>query len=198
MRFTRITSILLLGILAHAGLSLSGCTGAYVAGMGGSQFWLDTSNANDIEAAADPGWMVGVAAGQRLAFDGWDLRLEGELANRQNDVHGRNNPRVSDIDLRGEEIDVQSLLVNAWPGWRFYGPFSFYGGVGIGAARVDTFDDVDYGFAGQGGLGFTADFGPWGLDLSYRYFAVTPTDHDGAEATYDAHGPVFKLTYTWQ
>lgn len=99
-------------------LLLSGCQGTYVAGMGGTQRWPDTNNSDDVEAATDPGWMAGVAAGQRLAFDGWHLRLEGELAHRQNDVHGRNNPRVSGIDALGEEIDVTSLLVNAWPGWR--------------------------------------------------------------------------------
>jgi opacity protein-like surface antigen len=179
-------------------LLLSGCQGTYVAGMGGTQRWPDTNNSDDVEAATDPGWMAGVAAGQRLAFDGWHLRLEGELAHRQNDVHGRNNPRVSGIDALGEEIDVTSLLVNAWPGWRIYGPVSLYAGGGLGAARVDTFGEDEYGLAGQIGLGSTADWGQWTLDIGYRYFAVTPTNHDGAEATYDSHGPVLKLIYTWQ
>ncbi len=175
-------------------LVLSGCQNAYVAGLAGPQWWPDTSNGDEVEAGSEAGWVAGGAAGYRWTFEQWLLRLEGEAAHRRNNVHGRNDQGRASAD---ENMDVTSVLVNVWPEFPISETVGVYVGGGIGGARVDTFGEDDYGLAHQVGLGFTIDLDLWSLDLGYRYFAVSQTDHDGAEANYDSRGPVLKVIYNF-
>jgi opacity protein-like surface antigen len=189
-------------IALAASLALSGCaTGpSYVAVEGGAQFWLDTSNQNELEGGHGPGPMFGAAVGARGQLHGIESRLELEATHHENEIHGRNGPGCNDShcsadDLPDNVLQATSVMVNAWPDLLSWRDLSFYAGGGAGGAYVTGLRDEAFTPVAQVGAGVTWRFGALEADVGYRYWSTAPFELDRQDGRYHADGPVARLTW---
>lgn len=124
----------------------------------------------------DNNWMVSGAVGTRLSNG---LRVEGELAYRQNELE----------DVGDVEVEVVSLLANAIWDFNRGGRFQPYVGVGAGVGRlqIDEIDAEDTGFAWQVMAGVGVPLSErMTLDIGYRYFAMPNIDLEYGRCYEDA------------
>lgn len=128
------------------------------------------------DADFDAGWLVGVALGTRME----DMRVEGEVETRLNDI---------EVPGLGEdEYKSTSLLVNGYYDISAFSGLTPYIGAGIGFAYQDVVSDDDWVFAYQGTAGIAMAVSPaMDLDFAYRYFATNDAQFDGVEIDYESH-----------
>jgi opacity protein-like surface antigen len=206
------TKAILLASGAVAALSLAAPAQAagnwYVSVFGGANWQQDhsffaatstTTSADTLTwaADADTGFVVGGAVGVSLAQVAPGLRVEGELAYRQNDVDGvwQTNvgaPTTVSTGASNYDFTTFSVMANVWYDFTIAGVTPYVGG-GIGWARTDvdadftgdnttSLDFDDSGFAWQLGAGIDFDVSPnMKLGVGYRYF-------EGPEVTVTAPG----------
>lgn len=170
-------------------------TGGWYFGAFGGANWLDkTSFDADIGATAplllsvtnkyDTGFLVGGAFGYDFgqALGPLGLRLEGEVSYRDNDIKSQALGGALVNSPKGE-TKAFAGMANMLLDFDFGGPFSLYGGGGIGAANVEfdnhgtgtvtLMNDDDTNFAWQLIAGAGYEIAPgWTLDVQYRYFRV--------------------------
>ena len=163
--------------------------------------WVDDSRYSGEEATSttfffetDPsiGFVISGAVGYDLGQMLKGLRVEGELAYRENNVHGRWSSAVTGTTTTttpttnaitdGGALDIQhttfSIMANAWYDFQVMGLNPYVGG-GIGWADVSLdgkFDSKhaisasESGFAWQLGAGLNFDIEPgMKLGIGYRY-----------------------------
>ena len=189
-------------------------SGPYVGAFVGGNALLD-AKASDSQGSFglefDPALLGGAVAG-------WDFapgnpvgegRIELEYTRRSNPL---NQVKFAEGDFKGEgDLKVDSLLVNFIGFVRNKSPWSPYGVVGIGAARMEASDMKVTGGAFASGtsnvfayqLGAGVDFALTNylsLDLGYRFFSsVRPkfTEANGQELKIDyySHSAVFGMRY---
>ena len=158
--------------------------GMYFSANAGVSFLMDSDDeyqSSAVETSYDPGFNIAGAIG----YDYGNIRAEGEIAYRSNDVDESSLPGV--VTNADGEISALSFMVNAY--YDFHTPnFSLvpYLGGGIGVAHVNTdfsvsgvpfspfVDDSATVFAYQFMAGFGVKVSPTiTLTGGYRYFATT-------------------------
>lgn len=184
-----------------------------------------------VAQAETNGWYAGVAAGWNQTRDGdisgtginhstsydhgWaglanlgygfgQIRVEGELGYRQNDVD-----KVGGV-ASGGDVSSWSVMGNVLYDFPVDFVVKPYIGAGIGGAHVDFdgvtrngafLDDSDTVFAYQGIVGAGIDLtSQWRLNLDYRYFAtldagVTTKQNQGVDAEYSNHTVMLGIVY---
>lgn len=132
----------------------------------------------DLEFEED--WSGHLGVGHAFASG---LRLEGELAHRQNDFE----------DFSGD-VRATSLMINAYYDFNRHGRFQPYVGVGIGGANIEaegglgpiSFDDDDTVLAYQGMVGVGIQMTErLTFDIGYRYFKAEDV---GVSGVFDCEG----------
>ena len=191
---------LIVAVLAFFVPAYAFAAGPYVSVAGGAVFLEDSDLDADAlglsgEAEFDTGFGVWGAAGYGFdAFGAATVRVEAEVAYRQNDV---DTITVSGIGTgSGGDAEVYALsgMVNLAVDiltWSIVKPYAM---VGIGAANVTLeSDDLDvdeddtvFAYQAGAGLGFAVTeritlFG------GYRYFATADPEFEGVDAEYGSH-----------
>jgi opacity protein-like surface antigen len=197
-------------------------SGWYFSGFGGAN-WADDTSFDTILGVSgvitneyDTGFVVGGAFGYDFgqAMGPLGMRLEGEVSYRDNDV----DTHVLDGgDLPGSDGSTSALagMANLLFDFNTGGPFSFYGGGGVGVANVEfdshsagptVLNDDDTVFAWQAiaGVGFEVAPG-WVLDVQYRYFnasdvSLTSTPVAGSVSSstdYESHAVVAGIRWSF-
>jgi opacity protein-like surface antigen len=199
-------------------------SGWYFSGFGGANWMENTSFDVDLGAGVaaitnkyDTGFVVGGAFGYDFgqAMGPLGMRLEGELSYRDNDV---DTHVLGGVDLAGSAGSTSALagMANVLFDFNTGGPFSFYGGGGVGVANVEfdshsaggttVLNDDDTVFAWQAiaGVGFEVSPG-WVLDVQYRYFnasdvSLTSTPVAGSVSSstdYESHAVVAGIRWSF-
>lgn len=161
------------------------------------------------EIEYDTGYMAGLVFGYAMKNG---LRLELDLAHRQNDADGQANFDGSDDDDDGD-TSAQTAMANVWFDLFKGSSVHPYIGGGYGAVRVEVDDpsfqtaalnkdeDVVDGYQLGAGIGF--DLSPqWTLSLDYRYleaddatFKVFENSTSRLKADYEAQSAMATLRY---
>jgi opacity protein-like surface antigen len=163
----------------------------------------------DLDLDLDDGFTAGIAVGAHI--NEW-LRGEIELSGNWHDGDGdldRDDGAYWNVD---GDADAMFVLANLWLDIPIGTVFRPYVGGGIGFGRLDLdletttsgysiFDDDDWGFAYQLGVGVAFDFAEnIALDVGYRYKAIQNVDigvdsdwgtgFDDLEADYHSHNVI--------
>lgn len=188
-----------LALLAASAPAQAG-SGWYFSLTGGANWQADQSFSASTVATdtltfspdSDAGWIIGGAVGLSLSNMVQGLRVEAEVAYRQNQVDGvwASSAAVSDAGTLDYEHSTLSVLANVWYDFSL-GDVSPYIGGGLGWADSDldgrfvggglpTISHSDSGFAWQLGAGVNFDVSSnVKLGLGYRYL-VAPDVRIGA------------------
>ena len=160
-------------------MSSTAHAGSYVElGVGGNG-WPRTSNADEFEAAANPGATALIAIGQT---HGDRLRSEVEFTYRRNDAHGINPDGLGGLrtSADGNRVHGKSLHANVEYDFAQRGAWSLYGLAGIGVTWIDVayeyhdsgnrIDDSDWAPSVQVGSGVRYAFdSDLAFDFGLRY-----------------------------
>ncbi|MHB8707622.1 MAG: outer membrane protein [Desulfuromonadales bacterium] len=143
----------------------------YVSVWAGLTDTRDADPGSDVEISFDNGYGGGLAAG----YDFGRARLELEGSYRNNDL---DKVRTSAGDVEAnEDLEVFTVLINAYADFATGGPATPYLGVGAGYARAEVDDIEDEFVAGQLAAGVLLAVSPVvSVDLGYRY--LLPIDKD--------------------
>lgn len=196
--------------------------GWYFSGFGGANWLDDTSfdiGSPDVPApvanAYDTGYVVGGAIGYDMgpAMGPFGLRLEAELSYRDNEVKSHTVVNTG-ASLAGPFGSTSALagMGNVLFDFNTGSPFTFYGGGGLGVAKIEfdnhgassilinngrVLDDSDTVFAWQAIAGMGYEIAPnMVLDVQYRYFnasdvSLTPIGSPYSSSTdYESHAVV--------
>lgn len=144
----------------------------------------------DDTLATDNGFGVSAVAGYRFPNH---VRLEGEVAYRQNDLEAIELEGLGTVRLRGETSTfaaMSTLYYDLAPD----GPVSPYLGAGIGVARIAVksedldADDADTRLAYQFKVGLLAPIAPdWALLGGYTYFRTRDPKIEDFTSEYTSH-----------
>jgi opacity protein-like surface antigen len=174
--------------------------GPYVSLSGGAVFLEDSDlEADNLglsgEAEFDTGFVVSGAAGYAFdAFGSATVRVEAEVAYRQNDVDTITVTGVGTGSGGDAEVSVLSGMANLAVDiltWSIVKPYVL---VGIGVANVTLeSDDLDvdeddtvFAYQAGAGLGFAVTE-TITLFAGYRYFATADPEFEGVDAEYHSH-----------
>jgi len=155
----------------------TGSTGVDRGGVHYVSVWAgvtDTRDADldsDVEISFDNGYGGGLAVG----YDFGPARLEIEGSYRNNDL---DKVRTSAGDFKAnEDLEVFTVLLNAYADFATGGPATPYLGVGAGYARAEVEDFDDEFVAGQLAAGVLFEVSPAvSVDLGYRYLLPVAKD----------------------
>ncbi|HWP34688.1 MAG TPA: outer membrane beta-barrel protein [Thermodesulfobacteriota bacterium] len=151
----------------------------------------------DLELSAELGFGFALALGGRL---GRDVRVEGEIAYRMNDLDELAVAGFGSAPIDGE-ITSFSVLGNFLYDLPVRGAVRPYFGVGLGLARLevsgeDINDDSDTVLAYQLLFGLGGRVGPRAILFGgYRFFATDDPVFRGAETEYRSHNLEIGLRY---
>lgn len=184
--------------------------GIYVEGMIG----LNLQNETDLDfdddiddASIDPntGLLGGFAVGYNLPQGALNVRVEGELNFRANEVDDVEEEQSGDV-IELENADTSSFagMVNAHLDYYIIPNLAVTAGAGIGYANVDldlaVVDDDASGFAYQGRLGARYNISQNNvISLGYTYFATSEleAEDDGDDFKFDYENHGFHVGYAY-
>lgn len=140
--------------------------------------------------STDPGFGLAAVAGYRL---GTGLRLEGEIAYRQNDLDEISLEGLGTAAVDGDATAL-AVMGNLFYDFATGTPVTPYLGLGVGFARIAVdsadldVDDSDTVFAYQVKVGLLAPVTPrLALVGGYTYFATSDPKIEATTAEYRAH-----------
>ena len=168
---------------------------------GGLTKWDDPSNSDELESAAEDGYVFGLAYDRTYALAERNylgtVRLEIEALIAIEEIHGV-NPNGMKGRTENETVYVTTLMANVWPEFIRFGRVSLYGGGGIGIGMLKALGDSAFSHAWQAGgglmIGVTESLS---LDLGYRYLSMGDTRVDNIEAEYDRHTALVGLRWSF-
>ena len=191
----RIAAVLLVGATLSTAPALAVEGKPYVSVTAGATFLADADfedSGDTIEAEFDTGYNLGAA----LGYDFGRGRIEGEIAYRSNEIDKFTYQGVS-VAADGD-YSALSFMVNGYLDFKNQSVVTPFITAGIGVANVEA-DDVsvqgysvgsadDTVFAYQLGAGLGIALNKQlTLDVSYKFFATTDPEFDGADAEYNSH-----------
>jgi opacity protein-like surface antigen len=173
-----------------------------------------TVSNNGANAHYAPGLEVGFKTGWEadgvIGYDFGFIRAEAELAYKHAGIDRLDGPLVDDFDVDNGHVGVLSGMANVLFDFGDENGFSFYGGGGIGLAKVKMLEDSDSAFAWQliAGVRYAVsrDFD---IGLKYRYFQagkvellenqapVLGVDDVSGKAKFSSHSILLGLTYNF-
>ncbi len=186
--------------------------GVYIEGMFGANFQgetdIDFEDPNVVDASIDPnvGPLGGLAVGFNLPLGQMNMRFEGELSGRTNEIEELELDNGAVIDEDDSSTSSIAGMANAHLDFYVLPNLAIAAGGGIGSASVtldieNLVDDDAIAFAYQARLGARYSFSQSAtLSLGYTYFATTELevdDDDNEEITFDYtnHGVHLGLAY---
>lgn len=213
-----------LAMLALSAPAQAAGSGWYFSLTGGANFQTDdgffasTVGADTLtfNPDSDTGWIIGGAVGLSLNNMVQGLRIEAEVAYRENQINGSwsSTTGVADAGLLEYDHSTLSVMANVWYDFDLGGVRPYVGG-GVGWAETElegnflggtipAINHSDNGFAWQLGAGLNFDISPnVQLGLGYRYFEGpevnigAPFAANGASGDVQSenHAAVVSLTY---
>jgi len=200
--------LLLAGCISMAAVSpaFAAADGPYFTIMAGPTFVDDSTwtrtGAPSTEFEFDAGYNVGGALGYKYKM----LRIEGEVAYRQNDIDQFKIGAIT-VDAPGN-IGAFSAMANVYFDFENHTAWTPFIGAGAGWASAEvedltisgflTGDEDDDGFAYQfiGGFGYEVSEALT-ANLEYRYFAMDDPEFGAIKADYKTHNIVVGLRYVF-
>jgi opacity protein-like surface antigen len=160
-------------------------------------FDIDTTGGSpsiEVDLEYEDGFTAGIAVGAH--FNEW-LRAELELSGNWHDVEGDATPLTGTGTSIDGDATALFVLANLWLDIPIGDVFRPYVGGGVGFGRLDVdvdvgtgttagFDDNDWGFAYQLGVGVAFDFAEnIAFDVGYRYKAINNAEFEPDATTLD-------------
>ncbi len=160
-----------------------------------------------VDSSIDPntGFLGSLHLGYNLPQGALNIRVEGELAARANEVDEIEQDGLANIELENADVTSLAFMLNGLLDYYITPNLALSAGAGVGAANVAfdlaVLDDDDTGLAYQGRLGARYSFsGNSTVSLAYTYFATSELEVEteiGVDLEFDYASHGFTLGYAY-